>query len=193
MADAASPRATTAAGFGPSALATPANAVTMVRLVVTPLLLVVVLAWGASWASFAFWTVMAGTDGVDGYVARRQGTTRSGAFLDPLADKFLVLGAMAALVAQGRFWWLPVAGIAVREVGISVWRARAGRRGVSVPAKNLAKAKTVVQASSVGFALLPPTAGSALPLVLLWAAVALTVVTGLQYVWPAAARRPRAL
>ena len=194
MADAATgPRSAPApGGFGPSALATPANAVTMARLVVTPLLLAVVLARADSWASFAFWTVMAGTDGVDGYVARRQGTTRSGAFLDPLADKFLVLGAMAALVALGRFWWLPVAVIAVREVGISVWRAKVGRRGVSVPAKNLAKAKTVVQAASVGLALLPPTAGTALPSALLWVALALTVVTGLQYVWPAR-RSPRAL
>lgn len=175
-------------GFGPSALATPANAVTLARLVLTPLLLVAVLAWADSWASFALWTAMAGTDGVDGYVARRQGTTRSGAFLDPLADKFLVLGAMAALVALGRFWWPPVAVIAVREVGISVWRAKVGRRGVSVPAKNLAKAKTVVQAAAVGFALLPPTADTAAAPLLLWVAVALTVVTGLQYVWPA--RRP---
>ena len=42
------------------------------------------------------------TDGIDGYLARRHGTTRSGAFLDPLADKVLVLGAMFALVAQRR-------------------------------------------------------------------------------------------
>ena len=95
------------------------------------------------------------TDGVDGYLARRHGTTRSGAFLDPLADKVLVLGAMVALVAKGVFWWLPVALIAVREVGISAYRSLLGRRGISVPARGLAKVKTVVQEVAVGFALLP--------------------------------------
>ena len=79
------------------------------------------------------WIVLAATDGVDGYLARRHGTTRSGAFLDPLADKALVLGAMWALVAADGFWWLPVALITVRELGISVFRSYWGRRGLAVP------------------------------------------------------------
>ena len=53
----------------------------------------------------SLWIALCVTDGIDGYLARRQGTTRSGAFLDPLADKVLVLGAMVALVANDTFWW----------------------------------------------------------------------------------------
>ena len=171
-----------ATSFGPSALATPANAVTIGRVVATPLLLAVILGHGDSWPALALWVVLAGTDGVDGYLARRHGTTRSGAFLDPLADKFLVLGAMTALVAEHVFWWLPVALIAVREAGISLYRSWAGQRGVSIPARQWAKVKTVVQDVAVGFALLPLTSGDHwVANVVLWAAVVLTVVTGVQY------------
>ena len=98
------------------------------------------------------------TDGLDGYLARRQGTTRSGAFLDPLADKVCVLAAMVTLVAVGRWWWLPVALIAAREVVQTAWRSRLGRRGISVPATRSAKLKTMLQDLAVGAALLPWTA-----------------------------------
>ena len=168
--------------FGPSALATPANAVTIARVVVTPVLLAMILGGGASWPALAFWTVLSGTDWVDGYLARRQGVTRSGAFLDPLADKFLVLGAMFALVAEGLLWWLPVVLIAVREVAISVYRTWMGRRGVCIPARWWAKVKTVVQQFAVAFALLPLTTDE--PVVastVLWAGVVLALVTGAQY------------
>ena len=107
----------TSSTYGPSALRTPANGVTIARLLASPGLFVLIADHGASWGVFALWTGLALTDGLDGWIARRQGTTRSGAFLDPLADKVLVLGAMIMLVAIGTFWWLPVALIAVREVG----------------------------------------------------------------------------
>src|SRR3974390_2094376 len=117
--------------FGPSALLTPANAITVIRLLATPVLIVLIMLWGASWVTFVFGGLLAMSDGIDGWVARRQGTTRSGAFLDPLADKVVVLGALVALVAKGIIWWLPVAVIAVREIAMSVYRSVAGRRGVS--------------------------------------------------------------
>jgi len=168
--------------FGPSALATPANAVTFVRFLVTPVLLAMILGGGDSWPAFAFWIVLSGTDWVDGWLARKQGSTRSGAFLDPLADKFLVLGAMYALVAEGVFWWLPVTLIAVREVAISVYRTWAGRQGVTIPARWWAKVKTVVQQVAVACALLPLTAETrTVANVGLWAGVALALVTGAQY------------
>jgi CDP-diacylglycerol--glycerol-3-phosphate 3-phosphatidyltransferase len=176
-----------ATNFGPSALATPANALTMVRLAATPLLLAVMSEAGpsGSWRAFFVWSLLAGTDGVDGWLARRQGTTSSGAFLDPLADKFVILGAMAVLVVNGVFWWVPVLVIAGREVAVSVYRSWAGRRGVSVPARPLAKAKTFVQCLAVGFAVLPVTADDHAGVgdSFLWLAVGLSVVSGLQYLF----------
>lgn len=172
----------TTTSFGPSALATPANAITFARLLLTPVWLAVVVAQGPSWPSFTLGFVLAATDGVDGYIARRQGTTRSGAFLDPLADKFLVVGGLIALAVQGAFWWLPVSVIGVREIGISLYRSWMGKRGVSVPARYWAKVKTVVQEVAIGLALLPLTEG--LPWIakaVLWAGVALALVTGAQY------------
>lgn len=170
-----------AAGFGPSALATPANAVTVARIMATPFVFAAVLAGAPSWWTLFLWIVVAASDGLDGWLARRQGSTRSGAFLDPLSDKVLVLAALAALVARGLFWWLPVAVIALREVAVSVWRSRAGRRGVSVPARWWAKAKTIVQEVAVGFALLPLAGGLTIGKVVLWVAVGLTLLTGLDY------------
>lgn len=169
--------------FGDTALATPANAITVARLLVTPLFLAAVVAWPPSYGLVLFWFLLSITDGVDGWLARRQGTTRSGAFLDPLADKFSVIGALVALVVVGRFWWLPVTVIAVRELAITGYRSWQGRRGVSIPARWWAKVKTVVQQFAVAFALFPPTAADH-PVVaegFLWSAVVLTAVTGVQY------------
>jgi CDP-diacylglycerol--glycerol-3-phosphate 3-phosphatidyltransferase len=173
----------TAQQFGPSALATPANLLTVARLVLTIPLLRMIADTGATWPAVTLWVALCVTDGIDGHLARRHGTTRSGAFLDPLADKVLVLGAMAALVANDTFWWLPVGIIAVRELGIQAFRSYWGKKGLAVPATMLAKAKTVTQEVAVGFGLLPLTATDAtwLATVGLWAAVLLTVVTGLQY------------
>jgi CDP-diacylglycerol---glycerol-3-phosphate 3-phosphatidyltransferase len=73
--------------------------------------------------------------------------------------------------------------IAAREVAVSAYRSWVGRRGISVPARALAKAKTVVQDLAVGFALLPATA-EAQPNVantFLWVGVVLTLVTGAHY------------
>ncbi len=172
------------AQFGPSALATPANLLTVARLVLTVPLLAMIADTGATWPAVSLWIALCITDGIDGRIARRHGTTRSGAFLDPLADKVLVLGGMAALVANGTFWWLPVALIAVRELGIQAFRSYWGKKGLAVPATGLAKAKTVVQEVAVGFGLLPLTATDAtwVATLVLWAAVVLTLVTGAQYV-----------
>jgi CDP-diacylglycerol--glycerol-3-phosphate 3-phosphatidyltransferase len=172
-------------GYGPSALATPANAITIGRVVATPFLVALILAQETGWGLVAVWVVLAATDGVDGWLARRQGTTRSGAFLDPLADKIVVLSAMAALVSTDRIWWVPVALIGFRELAISVYRSYVGRRGVSVPARQWAKIKTLFQDVVVALALVPaygPTYENFI-VALLWATVGLTLVTGAQYLW----------
>jgi CDP-diacylglycerol--glycerol-3-phosphate 3-phosphatidyltransferase len=170
----------------PNALATWANAVTVGRLAVSPLLFALIPNdKGGSWLAFALWFVLCASDGIDGYIARRQGTTRSGAFLDPLADKVLVLGAMFTLVSNDVFWWLPVTIIAAREVIISVYRVLVGAKGVSVPASKMGKLKTVSQQLAVAFALIPLTALAATWLwqSFLWLSVALAVISGAQYLW----------
>jgi CDP-diacylglycerol--glycerol-3-phosphate 3-phosphatidyltransferase len=169
--------------FGPSALLTPANFVTTLRFALTIPLLQVIATDGVSWRATVGWIILASTDGLDGWLARRDGTTRSGAFLDPLADKFLAIGGLASLAAQGVFPWVAVILIGLREVGVSLYRTAAGRRGISMPARNLGKTKTVFQLVAVGWALCPSTAEySGLGLSILWAAVALTVVSGLDVV-----------
>ena len=169
--------------FGPSALATPANAVTITRLLLAVPLLMLIADHPSSYPATALWIILCITDGIDGYLARRQGATRSGAFLDPLADKVLVLGAMVTLIFGGVFWWLPVTIIAVREITISAFRSFWGRRGLAVPATQWAKVKTVVQEVAVGFTLLPLTADHHwVANTTLWIAVVLTVTTGIHYV-----------
>jgi CDP-diacylglycerol--glycerol-3-phosphate 3-phosphatidyltransferase len=168
--------------FGPSALITPANAVTFVRLLATPVLVLLILAGGPGWAPFTVALAIGVTDGLDGWLARRQGTTRSGAFLDPLADKAAVVGALCALAAKSEVSWLPVLIIAAREVWMSVYRVVLARRGISVPARPSAKIKTIVQGVAVLLCLAPPVADHPVVLdVAIWVAVAFTVLTGVQY------------
>ena len=170
--------------YGASALATPANAITVARMALAIPFLGFVANGGASYWAVVAWIVIAGSDGVDGHLARKHGTTRSGAFLDPLADKVLVLGAAWALVASGTFWWVPVLVITVREIGISVFRSWYARHGIAVPARYSAKVKTVVQELAVALALLPPVAENAewLHVGVLWTAVVLTIGTGISYI-----------
>jgi CDP-diacylglycerol---glycerol-3-phosphate 3-phosphatidyltransferase len=172
----------------PDAIATWANAITVSRILVAPLLFAIIPDTGGSWPATVLWFLLCSSDFVDGWLARRHGATRSGAFLDPLADKVLVLGAMFMLVANEKFWFLPVVIIAARELLISLYRTFAGARGVSVPATRLAKWKTFTQQIAVGLALLPLTWDRPnLYNTFLWLAVVLTVVTGAQYLL--AARR----
>jgi CDP-diacylglycerol--glycerol-3-phosphate 3-phosphatidyltransferase len=183
--------ATKVAGkFEASALATPANAITAVRLLATPLMLLLIVDLKVSWVAAAAWVAVASTDFLDGWVARRQGATTSGAFLDPLADKVLVLGALGALAAAGLASWLPVVLVAGRELVMSAYRSAVARRGVSVPARPLAKLKTAFQDAAVGFILLPATGRHDLWIghTILWCSVALALVSGAQYL--ADSRRP---
>jgi CDP-diacylglycerol---glycerol-3-phosphate 3-phosphatidyltransferase len=172
----------------PDKLATWANAITVGRLLLAPLMF-----WAipnddqGAWIAVVLWFVLCASDGIDGYIARRHGTTSAGAFLDPLADKVLVLGAMFKLVSTGVFAVLPVVIIAAREILISVYRVLVGGKGISVPAIKLAKYKTVTQQFAVAFALFPPTALDATWLWngLLWLGVLLALVSGVQYLWRA--------
>ena len=179
-----------AVGFGPSALLTPANGVTLVRVLLTPLLIAWIVDRGASASVEALWFALSMSDGIDGFLARRHGVTVSGAFLDPLADKFLVLGAMFALVHIHAFWVVPVLIITARELAMSLYRAVLANKGVSVPARFSGKAKTAVQDLAVGLALWPSIGDDhpGIARAALWIAVVLTITSGLQYLNDARAR-----
>ena len=170
--------------FGPAALVTPANLVTVARIAASPVFIVMIVSWGARWATFAVGFVIAMTDYLDGWLARRHGPTRAGAFLDPLADKVFVLGGMAALVWNGQFHAVPVVVIAVRELAISAVPVKSRSPGHLDPRPpSWAKWKTFTQLWAIGFAVMPPLATDAhwVATLTLWVAVALTVWTGWSY------------
>ncbi len=168
--------------IGRSRWALAANSLTVTRFVAAPGLAALVIHRNPWWLTFFFGWVLGATDVIDGRLARRAAPTRLGAFLDPLADKVVVLTVGYSLVWLGRFSWIPVTLIAVREVAIMVYRSYWGRRGLTIPARQSAKYKTLVQGLALALALCPPlepypwVADTAL-----WLAVAFTLVSGLQY------------
>ena len=169
--------------FGQGALATPANAVTIARILIAIPTLALIRRDGSSWLTVALWFAITASDSLDGWLARREGATRSGAFLDPIADKLIVLGGFAVLADRGVWPWWPVVLIAAREFGISAYRSVAGRRGIVLPAQRLGKYKAFTQYCSVGFVLLPITSDWVVfQNFVLGVAVTLTIVSGLQIV-----------
>ncbi|MCY3561035.1 MAG: CDP-alcohol phosphatidyltransferase family protein [bacterium] len=173
-------------------LATAPNLITLARIGASPVLFWLILRagdeGGASWVAVAVALGFAASDAWDGRLARNTGTvTRAGAFLDPLADKVVVLGSMACLVAVGRVSWAPVALIAAREAWMSGYRVYCARRGVSVPARRSAKWKATLQGVAVILTLVPPLAAANSParqafiLAVWWLATAATAATGLLY------------
>jgi CDP-diacylglycerol--glycerol-3-phosphate 3-phosphatidyltransferase len=178
----------------PSAVKTWANLVTVARILVAPFMFLLIPDEpGGTWPAFILWFLLCVTDGVDGYLARRHGATNLGAFLDPLADKVLVLGAMFFLVSNSTFSIIPVAIIAGRELAISLYRTFVGAKGVSVPASKIAKWKTFIQQLAVGFAIAPLTDDSKwLWNGLLWLSVALALISFFQYIYRARRHVPMA-
>jgi cardiolipin synthase len=104
----------------------------------------------------AFFIIVALTDWADGYLARRLNMTSSfGAFLDPVADKFLVVAALIVLVHLNRLQPLIALVIIGREIAISAlreWMAQIGAAR-SVAVHMLGKVKTVVQMIAIPFLL----------------------------------------
>ena len=170
--------------FDETAIVTWANMVTVGRVLASPFLFMLIPDDGrGSYVALVVWIVLCSSDGFDGYLARKHGITRSGAFLDPLADKILVLGAMFTLVSRDVFWVVPVVIIAAREIIISLYRVFVGSKGVSMPASKTAKVKTVSQQLSVGFALAPFAVvdQSWTFTIFMWIAVVLTLLSAAQY------------
>jgi CDP-diacylglycerol---glycerol-3-phosphate 3-phosphatidyltransferase len=155
----------------------------------------IVLRSTPSWGALLFWAALAFSDVADGWLARRRGPSASGAFLDPLADKFLVLGALAAMAHLGKFTWAPVALLAGREVVITAYRVIVAKHGISVPARRMAKAKTLVEFITVGLVLIPVTSSSFLTTarLTLWLAVVLAWASAAQYLMDSRAAGRRAV
>jgi CDP-diacylglycerol--glycerol-3-phosphate 3-phosphatidyltransferase len=159
-----------------------ANWLTVLRILLVPVFVTLLVYRKPGLAALVF-AAAAITDILDGWVARRQRMqSRFGAFLDPLADKIVVLGVMVCLVAVDRYWWFPVALVAARELAVSAWRTYWARRGLAIPARRSAKYKTLVQGIALLLAVLPPLEDADLFVnAMLWLAVAFTLVSGAQY------------
>lgn len=158
------------------------NILSFARLLSVPVAIMLML--DGNFAA-CFWIFVAAgvTDAVDGWFAKTfDARTQFGAFLDPLADKVLALGGLWAMVLAGRFWWLPVVLITLREALISGFRSYWGRRGLAVPASRVAKAKTFFQFSAVSFVVWPWfTDVTWVADGFLWAAVVVAWVSAAQY------------
>jgi CDP-diacylglycerol--glycerol-3-phosphate 3-phosphatidyltransferase len=138
---------------------------------------------GQAAGALLLFMVAAATDAVDGPLARRYGATSLGAALDPLADKILVVGTLAALALRGLAPAWAVALIVVRELVAIEIRARAPH---AVAATVDGKAKTVLQVAATAALLAAagwPSAGLFAPATAaLAAATALTVLSGVRLV-----------
>ncbi|TVQ07603.1 MAG: CDP-diacylglycerol--glycerol-3-phosphate 3-phosphatidyltransferase [Leptolyngbya sp. DLM2.Bin27] len=163
--------------------------ITVSRLLGVPLLLVLLQAPTATqrWWAVGIFGVAAGTDWLDGYLARRLNqVTDLGKFLDPLVDKLLVLAPLLMLVGLGQVPAWGVFLIVAREITISGWRVNPAMQGGAVPGANLwGKAKTVVQMAAIALLIAPlPPAWDPPAQILFWLAVGLTLASGLVYLWP---------
>jgi CDP-diacylglycerol---glycerol-3-phosphate 3-phosphatidyltransferase len=159
------------------------NLLTLLRVLAIPVVVVLLVGEtenGDVIAAVVF-AAAAATDGLDGWIARRRGqVTAFGQLVDPIADKLLIVAALLSLVSLDRLEaWVAMVIIA-REVAVTVLRAVAAERGVVIPANWLGKLKTAVQIAAV-FGLIAADPAPLLVDVLVYAAVAITVISGLQY------------
>ncbi len=159
------------------------NALTLLRLALVPVFVSFLVTGGTQWriAAFGVFAVASVTDLLDGELARRSGMiTDFGKIADPIADKALIGSALITLSALGEVaWWVTVV-IMVREVGVTALRFWVIRHGV-IPASRGGKVKTVLQMIAIGLYILPVDIGWARPAIMA-AAVAVTLVTGADYV-----------
>lgn len=124
------------------------NSLSLVRILTAPLLVVLLLNPGErlSVASAIIFALVCVTDWLDGYIARKKGlTTTLGKFLDPLADKLLIVTVFIMLIPLGRIPAWVVALIIGREIAVTGLRAVASNMGVVIAASRLGKFKTLSQ------------------------------------------------
>ena len=182
------------------------NILTLIRLAFIPLL-VLAFYWHSPWHPVVVTGIffLAGvTDWLDGYLARRlQQTSRFGAFMDPVADKLIVVVSLVLLVASdnirnavfdGRIFTVVILIIIGREVAVSAlreWMAELGQRG-NVKVSFIGKWKTMTQMLAIGFLLYgQPLWGApvvAIGEILLYISAVLTLWSMVAYLlaaWPA--------
>jgi cardiolipin synthase (CMP-forming) len=165
------------------------NILTLSRIFAVPIL--VWLLWKPSpidyGITFILYSIVGFTDYFDGYLARAHGQiSRLGQFLDPIADKIMVVAVIIMLIATRRVAIIPALVILLREIIVSGLREFLGPLNVSVPVSRLAKWKTTLQLLALGALIL----GGAFPaylwihqvgIVSLWGAALLTLITGYDY------------
>jgi CDP-diacylglycerol--glycerol-3-phosphate 3-phosphatidyltransferase len=159
------------------------NLLTVLRIMLVPVLVVALLGntpAGDVLAAVVF-ALASLTDFVDGYLARtRREVTTFGKLMDPLADKLLVVGALLCLVSLQRLEaWVAMVIIA-RELAVTVLRAGAAQQGVVIAAAPLGKVKTCLQIAAI-LALIAVHGQPLWVSLLLYATVAVTVLSGLDY------------
>lgn len=177
------------------------NVLTVLRIVLVPVFLVVLFVephdQGWRLAATAIFTVAILTDLADGHIARKHNlVTDFGKLWDPVADKALTGAAFVALGILGELWWWIIIVILVREWGITWVRAAIAKYGIMAANKG-GKAKTVTQSVAlIAFLLwlepLPDWVGW-IAWGVMFLALALTVVTGLDYIRHALRIRSEAL
>ena len=173
------------------------NVLTISRIGLIPVFALAYLATdNYHWIAALFFAAAAFTDWVDGYLARKlDQTTPFGAFLDPVADKLIVITALVLLIGSHASLWLTIPGLVIigREIVISAlreWMAEMNRRGV-VTVSGIARVKTTLQMVAVIILLAnAPAMGRPwviVGLVLLYAAAVITIwsmVIYLRAAWP---------
>jgi len=172
------------------------NSLSLLRIALIPCF-VIVFYLPVDWsriAAAALFGMAALTDWLDGYLARRLGqTSKLGAFLDPVADKLMVVVVLVILLQSDPSVWfaLPVAVIIGREIAISAlreWMAELGAR-TKVAVSHLGKVKTAAQMIAIVLLILRGSVGT-LPVyevgfVLLYVATVLALWSMFQYLWAA--------
>lgn len=138
----------------------------------------------ASWVPFVWFILIAATDFVDGYAARKLGAVSAfGAFLDPVADKLLVAISLIALSYRADWDWLlvlPTIAIVARDVFVTLIRLRPK---ISLPVTKLAKWKTAFEMAGIAGLL----AFQAVPLsILYWVGMALVYLAAILSVYTGA-------
>lgn len=176
----------------PARLVNIANALTVARFLLVPVVVAGLAAGGTGGrlVAFAAFAAASVTDLLDGRVARSRGLiTDFGKIADPIADKALTGSALVTLSFLGQLPWWVTAVIGVREIGVTALRFWVIRRSV-IAASRGGKLKTLLQMIAIALYMLPGPIGTLREVVML-GAVLVTVVTGIDYVVRAVRLRQR--